>query len=156
MSANSPVLLTGIRLSLAPGSLVSVRVCLSSSLANKVVLEKGKLSNDGREDEAKDLMFAERFPLVPDLLHDISVQVCGRGGTGAVGFISGTPTPTPKTRSFFPPKLLGGVGGARGLTGDHQQVVFRITEDQSPIHEIYFLRLPASHQPPAFNWLKKK
>ena len=153
LTCSSPVLLNGIRLSLAPGSQVSVTIRLSSVLSSKVVLDKGKLSNDDvGEDEAKVVMFDEEFPLVPDLLHHVEVEVCGRGSTGALGFRSDTQTQ--KTRSVFS-SFLGG-GGSRGVARDRQQVVFTISEDQGQIHELYYKQLPSSPKPPAFHWLKKK
>ena len=161
LSCNSPVILLGIRLSLAPGSEISVRIEISSGLSSHVVLEKGKLSHDGSESEAEPIMFAEDFQLVPNLVHDISVQVCGRGTAGARGFRSRSRslTPTEKQRSFvsFP-----GKGGARGEARVNQKVVFTIIEDQGQIHELYCKHLPAhqktsaDQKPPVFNWLKKK
>ena len=156
LTTSSPVLLTGIRLSLAPGSQISVRICIGSSLSSKVVLDKGKVSNEGCQSEAKVVMFAVGFPLAPNLLHDISVEVCGRGSAGAVGFSRGTQTQ--KTRPFFSVFLPendrrnGGGGG-----GDvAPEVVFTITEDQSQIHELFYQHLPASNKSPAVNGLKKK
>ena len=157
LTSNSPVLLTGIRLSLAPGSQISVRICIGSSLSSKVVLDKGKVSNEGCQSEAKVVMFAEVFPLAPNLLHDISVQVCGRGSAGAVGFSRGTQTQ--KTRAFFSvflPENERRNGGGDGGGDVAREVVFTITEDQSQIHELYYQHLPASNKSPPFNRLKKK
>ena len=155
LSCNSPLLLLGIRLSLAPGSEISVRIEISSGQSSRVVLDKGKLSHDGCEREAEPIMFAEDFQLVPGLIHDISVQVSGRGSAGPRGFRSRSRnlTPSEKPRSFF---SFDGKGGARGEAGNNQKVVFTITEDQGQIHELYYKQLPADQKPPAFNWLKKK
>ena len=153
LTSNSPVLLTGIRLSLAPGSQISVRICIGSSLSSKVVLDKGKVSNEGCQSEAKVVMFAEGFPLAPNLLHDISVQVCGRGSAGAVGFSRGTQTQ--KTRAFFSVFLP--ENERRNGGGDvAREVVFTITEDQSQIHELYYQHFPVSNKSPPFNRLKEK
>ena len=160
LTTSSPVLLTGIRLSLAPGSQISVRISLSSALSSRVVLDKGKVSNEGCESEAKVVIFAQEFPLVPNLLHEISVEVCGRGSAGTVGFSSAnrTQNQTEKTRSSFSAVLENqrrSSGGARDLAGG---VVFTIAEDQSQIHELFYQHLhpPTSHKSPAFNLLKKK
>ena len=122
------------------------------------MLDKGKVSNEGCESEAKVVMFAQEFPPVPNLLHEISIEVCGRGGAGTVGFSSANQTQNQieKTRSSFLAFLenqRSSSGGARYLAGG---VVFTIAEDQSQIHELFYQHPPASQKSPAFNWLKKK